>query len=96
MDLEDLQHIFSADLHHRIIDKCPLVPWEPEPEFWRHAEIMAWITQEKYTGPWLALDDAVSEFPPDFEQLVICEREIGINEAVINELTTRVESCLKE
>jgi len=90
MNLAMLQHFFSADLRSRIIDKCPILPFEPAPEFWRHAEIMAWIDQQQYTGKWLALDDAVDEFPPNFEQLIICDRAIGIDVKVINELTTRI------
>lgn len=96
MDLEVLQHIFSEDLHSRIIDKCPIALSEPEPEFWRHAEIMAWINLNQYAGNWLALDDTSYEFPPEFAQLVLCDREIGIDESIIKELTTRITSCLKD
>lgn len=90
MSLALLQQFFSADLRSRIIDKCPILPFEPAPEFWRYAEIMAWIDQQQYRGKWLALDDAVDEFPPNFEQLIICDRAIGIDECVINELTKRI------
>ena len=92
MDLEVLQHIFSEDLRSRIIDACPEIAREPEPEFWRHAEIMAWINLNHYSGQWLALDDAGYEFPPEFPQLVVCDREIGIDESIIKELTTRMLS----
>lgn len=89
MDLEDLQHIFSRDIRHRVIDKCPIIPSDQATEHWRHAEIMAWIENAKYAGPWLALDDAVDAFQEDCYQLVICESEIGIDDSVIQELTNR-------
>lgn len=92
MDLEILQHIFSEDLHSRVIDACPIVPSEPDPEFCRHAEIMAWIKKNNYQGNWLALDDTGYEFPPEFPQLVLCDREIGIDKAIIEELTARMLS----
>ena len=92
MDLEILQHIFTEDLHSRIIDACPEIAKVPEPEFWRHAEIMAWINLNQYTGQWLALDDAGYEFPPEFQQLVLCESGIGIDESIIKELTKRMIS----
>lgn len=95
MDLNKLRSFFSADIRHRVIDKCPLVAYEPKPEFWRHAEIMAWIEGSGYKGPWLAIDDAVHEFPDKFAQLVICKPHIGIDEKVIKVLTEKVESCLK-
>jgi hypothetical protein len=91
MDLETLLHIFSKDLHQRIIDKCPIVNANPHPpEFWRYEEIMAWIIENAYTGKWLALDDANYEFPPNFEQLIPCDRQIGIDEEILELLSEKL------
>lgn len=89
MSVEKLQSFFSEDIRPRIIDKCPLLPWEPEPEFWRYEEIMAWIKQTNYQGKWLALDDAVHEFPPNFDLLVACDRNVALDQSVLGELTDR-------
>lgn len=89
MSVEKLESFFSADIRPRIIDKCPQLPWEPEPEFWRYEEIMAWIKQTNYQGKWLALDDAVHEFPPNFDLLVVCDHEVALDQRVLKELTDR-------
>ena len=94
MDLSKLRSYFSDDIRHRVIDKCPLVAHDPKPEFWRHAEIMAWIEVNGYGGSWLAIDDADKEFPAQFGQLVLCKPHIGIDDKVIKVLTEKVESCL--
>ncbi|MBC7751144.1 MAG: hypothetical protein H7Z73_05415 [Candidatus Saccharibacteria bacterium] len=92
MDIDVLKHIFAKDLRDRVIGKCPILPAKTEPLFWRHAEIVAWITQENYTGKWIALDDMENAFPADCSQLVLCDQEIGIDDEVINELTRRIKS----
>lgn len=93
MDLEVLQHVFSEDIHQRIIDKCPTIP--NGHEFYRYEEILAWITQANYEGLWLALDDAAHEFPPNFNLLVVCQNNIGINVQVINALNEKYELLMR-
>lgn len=87
--MDVLQHIFSADLQHKVIDKCPLIPSEEKLEFYRHEEILRWIKQENYDGLWLALDDAAHEFPAGYDLLIACDKSKGIDEVVINELTKK-------
>jgi len=89
MDMEVLQHIFSEDLQHRVIDKCPLIHNEEKFEFYRHEEILRWIKQESYDGLWLVLDDAAHEFPAGYDLLIACDKSKGIDEVVINELTKK-------
>jgi hypothetical protein len=89
MDLEVLQHIFSEDLHQRIIDKCPMIT--NDHVFCRYEEILAWITHANYEGLWLALDDAAHEFPKNFNLLIVCQNNIGINVQVINALNEKYE-----
>lgn len=89
MSVEKLQSFFSEDIRPRIIDKCPQLPWEPEPDFWRHEEIMAWIKKTNYQGKWLAIDDSSHEFPPNFELLIVCNPEVALDQRVLEELTDR-------
>jgi len=96
LNIEQLREFFSHDLRSRIISKCPSVPSEPEPEFWRHAEIMAWVDANGYKGQWIALDDATYEFPSDFLQLVPCNLYVGIDASVISELTRKMRECKLE
>lgn len=96
LSIEQLREFFSSDLQSRIISKCPSVLSDPEPEFWRHAEIMAWIDVTGYAGQWLALDDTSYEFPNELLQLVLCDRDVGIDDSVISELTRKMRDCKSE
>lgn len=96
MDIDGLKLLFSSDLRERVIGKCPTVPSDPEPEFWRYEEIMAWIRETGYVGPWVALDDTGWEFPDDLGQLVLCDRAIGINDKTLEELSNKCFSHYKE
>lgn len=89
MDLDVLQHIFSEDLHHRVIDKCPLISNDQELEFYRYEEILTWLKHAQYQGLWLALDDATHDFPPNFDLLVACQKTIGIDQQVIDSLSDK-------
>ncbi len=90
MTLEKLRQFFSDDIRHRVVDVCPKLPRDMEFEFIRHAEILAWLDASQYQGPWLALDDAVHLFPPECSELIICQRDTGINTLVIELLSKRV------
>lgn len=92
MSLDVLKAIFSADLHDRVIDKCPIIEFIGTEELWRHKEIMEWIRINEYTGHWLALDDRVSAFPKSLYQLIACQTKIGIDSKVLEELTKKVIS----
>jgi hypothetical protein len=91
MKLDKLQQLFNTDLRHRIIDTCPILTRDQEYEYYRYAEILAWIRQTKYTGKWIALDDVAKNFPPDFAQLVLCQKEVGIDAHAIQALNDLYE-----
>lgn len=83
--IHELREYFSADIRERIIDMTPVVTeMAPGSLFlasakMRHDEILQWIADNIYTGPWVALDDANKEFPGDCPQLIRCETEIGFD-----------------
>lgn len=88
-DLEALRDYFSPDIRPRIISTTPvtnesrgiiIIGQE------RHLEILTWIEQNAYKGPWIALDDAHKEFPEDCEELIRCYPRDGFDEAVELEL----------
>jgi len=95
MSIDDMRQLFSIDLRERVIDVCPDVSAQPQPFYWRLEEILAWVNKEGYEGQWLALDDAVGEFPEGFDRLVICESRVGITEDVISDLTAKVNKTCK-
>lgn len=90
MKLSAIRELFSPDIRDRIIDVCPQLPYDEEYEFIRHAEILAWLEQSHYQGPWLALDDCPHFFPPDFEQLIVCQKDIGLDFKVIEALNSKL------
>lgn len=75
--------IFSEDIQQRILGMTP--PGNATP-FPRHAEIQAWLTEAGYCGPWIAVDDAETEFPKNCEQLLLCRTAIGFDEIVAQQL----------
>lgn len=89
--LEQLRGYFSEDMRPRVIDTTPWITEYDVKGFFlvahtRHAEILEWIAQHDYNGPWVALDDAWREFPDGCEQLIPCAMERGfdaIAEAVL-------------
>ena len=89
MEFEALVQLFSEDLRHRVIGKCPIIPLTEDMNYYRFEEIKSWLHLKKYDGLWLALDDATHEFPPFFDRLVVCQKHIGIDDSVIKKLTTK-------
>ena len=84
-NLSELREFFSEDIRPRIIGVTPFV--EEQIEDWlftlcktRHKEILSWIEQNNYKGPWVALDDAYQEFPEDCKELIRCETIFGFDE----------------
>ena len=60
----------------------------------RYEEINAWLVENNYTGPWLALDDAKQEFPERYQHLVLCEMAIGFDEEAAARLRTALAKSL--
>lgn len=64
---------------------------EQENDCTRLLEILSWIEDHGYSGPWLAIDDAVSEFPLDYPNLFLCKSEVGLNEETVEKLRQRLK-----
>lgn len=98
-DLEGLRRYFSEDIRPRVIDMTPFTDtpaYANESEFIigkvRHEEILMWIERNDYGGPWVALDDATSEFPYPCLQLIPCAMEVGFAEEEEKKLRAYLEA----
>lgn len=83
LEFEALVQLFREDLRHRVIGKCPIILLTEDMNYYRFEEIKSWLKLEKYDGLWLALDDATHEFPPYFDKVVVCQKNIGIDDMVL-------------
>lgn len=89
--LEALRDFFSDDIGPRIIG---VTPWEEStlnPDGIviaksRYDECLAWMAENGYTGPWVALDDAWREFPAACPQLVGCHTDFGFDSHIEKQL----------
>ena len=80
--------IFSEDIQQSIIGMTPII--DDKLPLLRYREIQAWIEAHQYEGPWLAIDDAVYEFPDNEPHLFRCETSVGFDEAAFAELRLRL------
>jgi hypothetical protein len=76
--------IFSDDVQDRIIGMTPSD--NNKTEYPRHFEILTWISDAKYTGAWIALDDAEDEFPEATYHLLLCETAVGFDDVIAERL----------
>lgn len=89
-DLEALRSYFSEDIRPRVFDITPKglkQAYGNDSVFLisakvRHEEILDWLKLNHYSGPWVALDDSVKEFPNPCLQLVACHTLIGFDGVV--------------
>jgi hypothetical protein len=93
--IEQLRGWFSEDIRPRVIGITPFISECDERTGFiiaqtRHAEILEWIEQNKYSGPWVALDDAVNQFPEGCGQLIACQTETGFDVHAAAELRAYV------
>jgi HAD domain in Swiss Army Knife RNA repair proteins len=73
----ELVSYFSPDLRERIVGVTPDFADGPGG---RLSEILAWLTQHRFMGPWVALDDDVSLFPGGCHNLVLCNPARGLRQ----------------
>lgn len=82
---------FDQDLMHRLTTTSPLVAsrmvattGSVVPGRWaRHQEIKAYASLAELGDAWRALDDSIFEFPRGCPELIACDPERGLDEAVI-------------
>jgi hypothetical protein len=91
LTLEELKGFFSADVAARIIGVTRSVDLGHEAES-RYDQINMYLRCVRH-GPvaWIALDDAVHEFPDCCTQLVLCDSARGLDD----EAETRLRSALQ-
>jgi hypothetical protein len=81
----EIMSFFSDDVQPRLIDKTPILPGAG-----RYAEILAWIKQNQYHSPWVALDDSEQKFPANCEQLCLCDTATGFDEVATQRLASLI------
>lgn len=86
-----LRELFSADLQSRVIGVTPVLPASDLEECPRWTEIHQWLLRNDYHGIWIAVDDAVGEFPKACPQLVACQASVGIDTSVLAQLSARYD-----
>ena len=86
--LEDLQEFFEADLRERIQGVTPRLPGVR-----RQAEIEQHLAATAYTGQYLVLDDAASEFDPSWPPLVLCDATQGLSLQTLQFITQKIKTC---
>lgn len=62
----------------------------------RMLEIQSWIIKHEYTGPWLAVDDAVEEFSSDCPNLFVCDPNKGLEHEALQRLRKRLNTILNK
>ena len=83
----DLRARFSDDVRHLVIGTTgPVIvgKWPRYSEIEHDAPLRGWSDQ------WVALDDAFLEFPPSCAQLIRCNPNTGLDEAVMGTLRRRL------
>jgi uncharacterized protein len=84
--LDELRGLFSPDIAARVVGATPSLP-----ESSRHAEIMRYLEQHAtHTTAWIAIDDAIFEFPRGCPYLVACSGRTGLTPDVAQELARRL------
>lgn len=85
-DLDTLREdYFSRDIQPRIIDITPLIPGAM-----RWQEILAWLDETRYAGPYVVMDDDASEFPQGWAPLLLCEPAVGLDAEKRDALAARL------
>jgi hypothetical protein len=87
---------FSKDLHERFIGTNPYCQekWPPYIKYERYKECIKFMEVNNWTGPWTAIDDADDLFIPDCVNLILCDGQVGLDEATEQQLRERLKvSC---
>jgi hypothetical protein len=76
--LNELRAKLPRDLGERLVGV--LGPDQRGPHI-RHKNILVWLEQQAGAVNWRALDDSVSDFPPNCPQLILCDGRTGLSDA---------------
>lgn len=92
LGLDALRQHFAPALHARFIGVTPALPGSSTNLCYR--EILAWRSAAGHTGPWLAIDDELSDFPEQCTRLCLCDPRRGFDEAAAARCTAAMVSML--
>lgn len=92
--LEQLRAYFSLDIRARVIDVTPLEKVQAygnDAHFLvgaveRGEEVMRWIANNNYQGPWVALDDDARGFGENINKLIRCDSDVGVDTKIEEKL----------
>lgn len=88
--LRRLAQIFSDDIRHRVIDTTPVLGGDA-PDFLRYREIRAWLNLHPAVSRWVALDDAVDDFPHGLRASGISTNpDVGLGDLELSKLRARL------
>jgi hypothetical protein len=91
--LEQLKANFSNDIRPRIAGFTPLL--EGDMPRIRHDEIQHYLARlAAPPGSWIAVDDAILEFPKGFRNLILCDPNVGFDHRAAIRLQTWLEDNL--
>lgn len=83
--LEFCREKFSKDIQPRVIGATPIIE-NSNDIVSRHTEILAWIEENNYQGPWVALDDDWMGFPEECQQFIRCDSDVGVDAEIEQKL----------
>jgi hypothetical protein len=90
--LRELASIFSNDIRPRIIDTTPTLS-DTTSDYLRYREIREWLNLHSTVSRWVALDDAVEDFPHSKRgNLIFTNPDIGLESGVISRLRDMLKS----
>lgn len=87
--LDEMRDWFSDDVRHRIVGVTPVLAGQP-----RVAEVLAHRASSGRLDPFLVIDDAVDQFPENWESLLACNPNSGLDLAKRTELRLRLDKLL--
>lgn len=90
-----LVEMFSEEFRSRVLGVTPVLAPDCTHPHRRWKEIQQWLKAQAYAGPWLALDDNQSEFPPDCAQVIFCDKATGLDQRVLARVKTYLDDWLQ-
>lgn len=83
MSLDEIKALFEKDISDRIIGMTPYL--ESRPQYARHKEILSFLKSNGHRN-WIAIDDNSSSFPPNFDRLIKCGHQTGLDKSIASQI----------
>lgn len=85
-----IESFFAEDLQQRIVGVTPIIRAVHDDgggeQGEREAEVMQWLSRSREPlRPWVALDDMSWLFRPQCQRLVLCDPEVGLTPAALDQ-----------